>query len=54
MALYFFIANVKLDEGHSFHDEVEIIFNRGGAEGLKELLNKIIEMLEGVQGENAN
>ncbi|MDC1382896.1 hypothetical protein N8500_05370 [Candidatus Puniceispirillum sp.] len=54
MALYFFIANVKLDEGNSFYDEVEVIFNRGGAEELKEFLYRMIEMLEGFQGESAN
>jgi len=54
MELDSFIANVKLDEGDSFHDEVEIIFNRDGAKGLKKFLNRMIEMLEGFQGEDAN
>lgn len=42
MDLYSFIANVKLDEGDSFHDVVDVIFNRDGATGLK-----------GFEGENA-
>ena len=31
MDLYSFIANVKLDEGDSFHDVVDVIFNIDGA-----------------------
>ena len=33
--LYSFIANVKLDEGNSFHDAVDVIFDREGAAGLR-------------------
>ena len=51
--LYSFIATVKLDEGDSFHDVVDVIFNRGGAKGLKELLNGLVVMLEGFQEENS-
>ena len=53
MDLYTFIANVKLDEGDSFHDVVDVIFNRDGAKGLKEFLDDLVEMLEGFEGENA-
>ena len=53
MDLYSFIANVKLDEGDSFHDVVDVIFNRDGATGLKEFLDGLVEMLEGFEGENA-
>ena len=31
MDLYSFIANVKLDDGGSFHDVVDVIFKRDGA-----------------------
>jgi hypothetical protein len=31
MDLYSFIANVKLDDGDSFHDVVDVIFKRDGA-----------------------
>ena len=39
MDLYSFIASVTLDEGDSFHDVVDVIFNRDGAKGLKEFLD---------------
>ena len=51
--LYSFIATVKLDEGDSFHDVVDVIFTRDGAKGLKEFLNGLIVMLEGFQEENS-
>ena len=51
--LYSFIATVKLDEGDSFHDVVDVIFNRDGAKGLKEFLDGLIVMLEGFQEENS-
>lgn len=51
--LYSFIATVKLDEGDSFHDVVDVIFNRDGAKGLKEFLNGLVVMLEGFQEENS-
>ena len=53
MDLYSFIASVKLDEGDSFHDVVDVIFNRDGAKGLKEFLNGLVVMLEGFQEENS-
>ena len=52
MDLYAFIANVKLDEGDSFHDVVDVIFNRDGAKGLKEFLDSLVVMLGGFQEEN--
>ena len=51
--LYSFIANVKLDEGDSFHDVVDVIFNRDGAKALKEFLDGLVVMLEGFQEENS-
>ena len=54
MDLYSFIANVKLDDGDSFHDVVDVIFKRDGAKGLKELLNGLVVMLEGFQKDNSN
>ena len=53
MDLYSFIANVKLDEGDSFHDVVDVIFNRDGAKGLKDFLNGLVVMLERFQEENS-
>ena len=50
--LYSFIANVKLDEGDSFHDVVDIIFERDGAKGLKEFLESLVAMLKDFQEEN--
>ena len=51
---YSFIANVKLDEGDSFHDVVDVIFNRDGAKGLKEFLDSFVVMLKGFQKDNSN
>ena len=45
--LYSFIATVKLDEGESFHDAVDVIFERDGAKGLKEFLDGLVKMLAG-------
>ena len=53
MDLYSFIASVTLDEGDSFHDVVDVIFNRDGAKGLKEFLDSLVVMLEGFQEENS-
>ena len=50
--LYSFIATVKLDEGDSFHDVVDVIFNRDGAKGLREFLDGLILMLDRFQREN--
>ena len=54
MDLYSFIANVKLDDGDSFHDVVDVIFKRDGAKGLKEFLNGLVVMLEGFRKDNSN
>ena len=54
MDLYSFIANVKIDEGDSFHDVVDVIFKRDGARGLKEFLKGLVVMLDGFREENAN
>ena len=54
MDLYSFIANVRLDEGDSFHDVVNVIFKRDGARGLKEFLDGLVVMLDGFREENAN
>ena len=54
MDLYSFIATVKLDEGDSFHDVVDVIFNRDGAKGLKEFLDGLVEMLEGFKRNSLN
>ena len=54
MDLYSFIANVKFDDGDSFHDVVDVIFKRDGAKGLKEFLNGLVVMLEGFQKDNSN
>ena len=53
MDLYSFIARVKLDEGDSFHDVVDVIFNRDGAKGLKEFVDGLVVMLEGFQEESS-
>lgn len=53
MDLYSFIANVKRDEGDSFHDVVDVIFERDGAKGLREFLNNLVVMLEDFQEDNA-
>ena len=52
--LYSFIATVKLDEGDSFHDVVDVIFNRDGAKRLKEFLDGLVVMLDGFQEQNTN
>ena len=54
MDLYSFIATVKLDEGDSFHDVVDIIFKRDGAKGLREFLDGLVVMLDGFQTDNSN
>jgi len=51
--LYSFIANVKLDEGNSFHDAVDVIFDREGAAGLREFLENLVAMMREFHGENA-
>ena len=50
--LYSFVANVRLDRGDSFHDAVDVIFNRDGATGLRSFLDNMIELLHNMQDEN--
>ena len=45
MDLYSLIAIVKLDDGDSFDDVVDVIFKRDGAKGLREFLNGLVGML---------
>ena len=54
MDLYSFIANVKLDEGDSFHNVVDVIFNSDRAKGLKEFLDGLVVMLKGFREEDSN
>lgn len=54
MDLYSFIANVKLDDGDSFYDVVDVIFKRDGAKGLKEFLNGLVVMLRRFQTDNSD
>ena len=54
MDLYSFLANVKLDDGDSFHDVVDVIFIRDGAKGLKEFLDGLVVMLDGFREDNSN
>ncbi len=49
---YSFIATVKLNKGDSFHDVVDVIFDRDGAEGLKDFLDRLIVMVENFHREN--
>lgn len=50
--LYSFIATVKLDDGDSFHDNVDVIYDRDGPRGLREFLESLIELLHDFQEEN--
>ena len=54
MDLYSFIATVKLEEGDSFHDVVDVIFKRDGPKGLKEFLDGLVVMLDGFREDNSN
>ena len=54
MSLYSFIATVKLDKDESFHDVVDVIFNREGAKGLREFLDGLVLMLDGFREDNSN
>jgi len=51
--LYSFIATVKSDDGDSFHDNVDFIFERDGAKGLREFLESLIELLQDFHEENS-
>jgi len=52
MDLYSFITIVKLDEGDSFHDVVDVIFNRDGAKGLNDFLHRLIAILDDFETQN--
>jgi len=51
--LYSFIAKVKLDEGDSFHDVVDVIFKRDGAKGLNDFLDSLITILDDFKTQNS-
>ena len=51
--LYSFIATVKSDDGDSFHDNVDCIFERDGPKGLREFLESLIELLQDFHEENS-
>lgn len=51
--LYSFIATVKLDEGDSFHDVVDVIFTRDGAKGLNDFLDSLITILDDFKTQNS-
>ena len=51
--LYSFIATIKLDDGDSFHDNVDFIFERDGPRGLREFLESLIELLQDFHEENS-
>ena len=53
MDLYSFITIVKLDEGESFHDVVDVIFGRDGPRGLKEFLDSLVVMIESFKDEDS-
>ena len=50
--LYSFIATVKLNKGDSFDDVVDVIFDRDGAEGLKDFVDRLIVIMEDFHREN--
>ena len=52
--LYAFIATVKLDSnGDSFHENVDVIYEKYGPQRLREFLDETIQMLRDFQEENA-
>ena len=53
--LYAFIATIKLDsDGDSFHENVDVIYEKYGPQRLREFLDETIQMLKDFQEENAN
>ena len=51
--LYAFIATVKLDsDGDSFHENVDVIYEKYGPQRLREFLDETIQMLKDFQEEN--
>ena len=51
--LYSFIATVKSDDGESFHDNVDFIFERDGPRGLRDFVESLIELLQDFHEENS-
>ena len=51
--LYSFIATVKSDDGDSFHDNVDFIFERDGPRGLRDFVESLIELLQDFHEENS-
>jgi len=51
--LYSLVSNIKFYHGESFHDTVDIIFERDGAKGLREFFLGLINMLNSFLAENA-
>ena len=52
--LYAFIATVKLDnDGDSFHENTDVIYEKYGPQRLREFLDETIQMLRDFQEENA-
>ena len=51
--LYSFIATVQSDDGDSFHNNVDFIFERDGPRGLREFLESLIELLQDFHEENS-
>ena len=52
--LYEFIATVKLDsDGDSFHENVDVIYEKYGPQRLREFLDELIGMLKDFREENA-
>ena len=51
--LYEFIDTVKLDsDGDSFHENVDVIYEKYGPQRLREFLDETIQMLRDFQEEN--
>ena len=51
--LYAFIATAKLDnDGDSFHETVDVIYEKYGPQRLREFLDETIQMLRSFQEEN--
>ena len=48
-----FIATIKLDsDGDSFHENVDVIYEKYGPKRLREFLDETIQMLRSFQEEN--
>ena len=51
--LYSFITTVKSDDGDSFHDNVDFIFERDGPRGLRDFVESLIGLLQDFHEENS-